>query len=68
MSRNSRRTSVLLDHYDVDAVGGVLRFFLVPEATSVDDETRKLLADAKEKDLYLSNISPLEFRSIQLKE
>lgn len=34
-------------------------FLLVPEATSVDAETRKLLADAKEKDLYLSNISPL---------
>ena len=40
-------------------MGGVLRFLLVPEATSVDIETRKLLADAKEEDLYLSNISPL---------
>ena len=49
----------LLDHYQVDAVGWGSPFLLVPEATSVDAETRKLLADAKEKDLYLSNISPL---------
>lgn len=49
----------LLDHYQVDAVGWGSPFLLVPEATSVDIETRKLLADAKEEDLYLSNISPL---------
>src|SRR5574343_430190 len=49
----------LLDHYQVDAVGWGSPFLLVPEATSVDAETRKLLVDAKEKDLYLSNISPL---------
>ena len=29
------------------------------EATSVDKETRALLAGAKEEDLYLSHISPL---------
>ena len=49
----------LLDHYQVDAVGWGSPFLLVPEATSVDAETRKLLADAKEEDLYLSTISPL---------
>ena len=49
----------LLEHYQVDAVGWGSPFLLVPEATSVDIETRKLLADAKEEDLYLSNISPL---------
>jgi hypothetical protein len=32
---------------------------LVPEATSVDEATRTLLAQAKEKDFYLSDISPL---------
>ena len=32
---------------------------MVPEATSVDTETRELLANAKENDFYLSNISPL---------
>ncbi len=49
----------LLDYYEVDSVGWGSPFLLVPEATSVDPETRKLLADAKEDDLYLSHISPL---------
>lgn len=49
----------LLDYYKVDTVGWGSPFLLVPEATSVDMETRKLLANSKEKDLYLSNISPL---------
>ena len=49
----------LLDYYDVDSVGWGSPFLLVPEATSVDEATRKLLANAKEEDLYLSHISPL---------
>ena len=49
----------LLDYYQVDSVGWGSPFLLVPEATSVDKETRKLLAKAKEEDLYLSHISPL---------
>lgn len=49
----------LLDHYEVASVGWGSPFLLVPEATSVDMDTRKLLAKAEEKDLYLSNISPL---------
>ena len=49
----------LLDHYDVDSVGWGSPFLLVPEATSVDEHTRDLLAGAKEDDLYLSHISPL---------
>jgi hypothetical protein len=49
----------LLDHYNVDSVGWGTPFLLVPEATSVDAETRQLLINAKEKDLYLSHISPL---------
>ena len=49
----------LLDYYAVDSVGWGSPFLLVPEATSVDPETRKLLANAKEDDLYLSHISPL---------
>jgi len=40
-------------------VGWGTPFLLVPEATSVDEATRKLLAKAKEEDLYLSHISPL---------
>lgn len=49
----------LLEHYKVASVGWGSPFLLVPEATAVDDATRKLLADAKEEDLYLSNMSPL---------
>lgn len=49
----------LLDHYNVDSVGWGSPFLLVPEATSVDNHTRSLLAAAKEDDLYLSHISPL---------
>ncbi|WP_153631463.1 hypothetical protein [Prolixibacter sp. SD074] len=49
----------LINHYQIDSVGWGSPFLLVPEATSVDDETMNKLAEAKEKDLYLSNISPL---------
>lgn len=49
----------LLDHYGVDSVGWGSPFLLVPEATSVDDETRALLAKSEEKDFYISHISPL---------
>ncbi|TLP81273.1 hypothetical protein [Maribacter sp. ACAM166] len=49
----------LLENFQVDSVGWGTPFLLVPEATSVDKQTRALLANAKEKDLYLSNISPL---------
>ncbi|MDH7463505.1 hypothetical protein QEG73_19550 [Chitinophagaceae bacterium 26-R-25] len=51
--------SFLLDHYQLDSVGWGSPFLLVPEATTVDASTRKLLAKAKEEDFYLSNISPL---------
>ena len=49
----------LLDYYQVDSVGWGSPFLLVPEATSVDQETRDLLAGAQESDFYLSTISPL---------
>lgn len=49
----------LIEHYDIDSVGWGSPFLLVPEATTVDDVTLNKLANATEKDLYLSNISPL---------
>ena len=49
----------LLQHYKLDSVGWGSPFLLVPEATNVDKHTLQLLSDAKEEDLYLSNISPL---------
>ena len=57
----------LLENYQLDSIGWGSPFLLVPEATSVDNETRALLAKAKEDDFYLSNISPLgvPFNSIK---
>ena len=49
----------LLENYQVDSIGWGSPFLLVPEATSVDKETRDLLSKSKEQDFYLSNISPL---------
>ena len=49
----------LIDHYQIDSVGWGTPFLLVPEVTNVDDQTRNQLREAKEDDLYLSNISPL---------
>ena len=49
----------LLDTYQLDSVGWGTPFLLVPEATTVDNPTLEKLMDATEKDLYLSNISPL---------
>tara|TARA_R110002096_G_scaffold75045_5_gene177796 strand:- start:735 stop:2546 length:1812 start_codon:yes stop_codon:yes gene_type:complete len=49
----------LLDHYNLDSIGWGSPFLLVPEATTVDEKTLSKLAKAEEKDLYLSDISPL---------
>jgi hypothetical protein len=49
----------LMEVYGADLVGWGSPFLLVPEATNVDDPTLKQLVDAKESDLYLSNVSPL---------
>ena len=55
----SEEHEFLLNYYQLDSVGWGSPFLLVPEATVVDDETRDLLVKAREKDLYLSGISPL---------
>lgn len=55
----SEEHQFLLDYYHIDSVGWGSPFLLVPEATTVDNATLDKLAKAKEKDLYLSNISPL---------
>ena len=49
----------LINHYNLDTVGWGTPFLLVPEVTTVDKNTRKQLQEAKEKDLFLSKISPL---------
>ncbi|MFC2109529.1 hypothetical protein ACFLSU_03060, partial [Bacteroidota bacterium] len=55
----SEEHQFLLDTYNVSSVGWGSPFLLVPEATTVDNDTLNVLAKAKEEDLYLSNISPL---------
>lgn len=55
----SEEHDFLLEHYQLDSVGWGTPFLLVPEATTVDNNTINQLMDAKEDDLYLSNISPL---------
>lgn len=53
---------LLLNEYQLSSIGWGSPFLLVPEATSLDEETRNLLIQAQEKDFYLSNISPLGVR------
>ncbi|MBS1683089.1 MAG: hypothetical protein JST48_15360 [Bacteroidetes bacterium] len=57
----------LRSHYSVDSTGWGTPFLLVPEATNVDDQTLKLLSQAKEKDVVLSKNSPLGIRFHYLK-
>ena len=49
----------LIDEYNLDSIGWGTPFLLTPEATTVDDKTLEKLILAREKDLYLSHISPL---------
>ena len=57
----------LHSYYKMDSTGWGSPFLLVPEATTVDDDTLKLLSDAKEKDVVLSRNSPLGVRFFYLK-
>ena len=55
---NAEEHQFLIDEYDVDSVGWATPFLLVPEVTTVDEETFSILSKAKEEDLYLSDVSP----------
>ena len=54
-------------HYNIQSTGWGTPFLLVPEATTVDDATLKLLCNAREKDIKLSYNSPLGVRFHYLK-
>ena len=54
-------------YYKIETTGWGTPFLLVPEATTVDDDTLKLLCAAKEKDVVLSRNSPLGVRFHYLK-
>jgi len=49
----------LLKEFEMDSTGWGSPFLMVPEATTVDEPTMKVLEQAKEEDLYLSGVSPL---------
>ncbi len=49
----------LMENYNVDGTGWGTPFLLVPEVTNIDDEHLTKLTDATDKDVYLSNSSPL---------
>lgn len=49
----------LLEYYNLDSIGWGTPFLLVPEATSVDEQTLEVLCKAREEDLYMSDVSPL---------
>lgn len=49
----------LHDYYNVDSTGWGTPFLLVPEVTSVDQATLDKLIAAKEDDVYMSHVSPL---------
>jgi hypothetical protein len=54
-----REDRFLREHYGLNATGWATPFLLVPEVTNVDPITLEKLARAGEKDLYLSDVSPL---------
>lgn len=51
--------SFLLNYYGVDSVGWGSPFLLVPDVVNIEEDSLRLIAEAKEEDLYLSKISPL---------
>src|SRR5690606_12315584 len=51
--------SFLREYYELDGTGWGSPFLLVPEATSVDDDTLDRLLKAKKSDFFLSHASPL---------
>ncbi|AFN74671.1 hypothetical protein MROS_1434 [Melioribacter roseus P3M-2] len=55
----SSEQEFLIRYYGVSSVGWGSLFLMVPEATNVDDYTLEKLCEAREEDLYLSEISPL---------
>lgn len=53
--------------FGIDGVGVGTPFLLVPQATSVDKDTRRILAKATVDDVYISHASPLEIPFVNLR-
>ncbi|MBN7817110.1 hypothetical protein [Algoriphagus pacificus] len=56
---NSKEDSFLRNYYELDGTGWGSPFLLVPEATSVDEDTLQRILKSKKSDYYLSHASPL---------
>ena len=55
----SEEDAFLRQHYDISSTGWGSPFLLVPEATTVDDYSLQLLSKATEKEVQLSDYSPM---------
>ena len=60
-------SNFLINHYNLNSVGWGTPFLLVPEATTVDDNTLQLLQAATKDDVILSKKSPMGVRFYFLK-
>nr|MBI1231708.1 hypothetical protein [Cytophagales bacterium] len=56
---DAREDQFVREYYALDGTGWGSPFLLVPEATSVDDDTLNRLIEARKSDFYLSHSSPL---------
>ena len=63
----AEENNFLHNYYGVTSTGWGSPFLLVPEATTVEDATLKLLCDAKKEEIVLSHNSPLGVRFHYLK-
>ena len=54
-----KEQNFLSKYYNAVSVGWGSPFLLVPEVSNVDPTSLRLLSEAQEKDLYLSDISPI---------
>ncbi|MCP4458939.1 MAG: hypothetical protein GY816_13090 [Cytophagales bacterium] len=63
----SNERSFLEEHYNVDSTGWGSPFLLVPEATSIDNETLIELSKAGEDEIITSDISPLGIKFTTIK-
>ena len=55
----AEENELLLQYYRLDATGWATPFLLVPEVTNVDDQHLRKLLDATDRDVHLSDASPL---------
>ena len=55
----AQEDAMLHNYYGISSTGWGTPFLLVPEATTVDEATLRLLSKAKKEDIELSNHSPL---------